>query len=319
MLCSDQWVLEDEQGLLPTKKWQKTVNVMARIFKAPAGFIVQHSAEGYQVVIASKQDSNPYPAASLIPADTNIFCRKIVETGQELYVRNAASDPFWDDNPEVANDGFLSYYGLPLFWPDGTPFGTICVMDFETTEYHHDYLELMSELRDLLESDLILLDQYQTIRELAVSDELTQLYNRRGFFNTAKPRLALAKRNQGKLGLLYLDADNLKMLNDNKGHKKGDLHLQQLADVICENIREDDIAARIGGDEFVVLSSSDTQLELNILEQRLSKDLDKQGISVSIGSVLIDDPNKDLHSWLSLADERMYEQKKIKLNNLIEG
>lgn len=285
---------------------------MAKIFKAPAGFIVQHSPAGYQVVIASEQDSNPYPAATLIPPEANIFCRKIVETRQELYVHNAASDPFWDDNPEVVNDGFLSYYGLPVFWPDGSPFGTLCVMDFKITDYQQEYLDLMKELRDLVEADLILFDQYQAIANLAISDELTQLHNRRGFFSTAQQRLALAKRNQQNLGLLYLDMDNLKQLNDHKGHRKGDQCLQQIADIIRKTIRADDIAARIGGDEFVVVSSSNNQLELDKLEQRLINSLVKQSISVSVGNVLIDEPNKDLHEWLSLADKRMYANKQVK-------
>ncbi|NEO84570.1 MAG: response regulator [Spirulina sp. SIO3F2] len=163
----NQWVLDQKHELLPLKKWQKTINVMSNLFQAPAGFIVQHTNKGYQVVIASQQDSNPYGPGGVIPLDCNIFCRMIVQTRQKLYVKNAKLDPYWDDNPEVAEDGFTSYYGLPVNWPDDTPFGTICVMDFKETDYQQDYLELMVELRNLIEDDLQLFEQYKTTAQLA--------------------------------------------------------------------------------------------------------------------------------------------------------
>lgn len=168
----NQWVIEDDQSSIPLAKWQKTIDVMASIFQAPAGFIVQHTNQGYQVVIASQQDSNPYPATGgVIPPNCNIFCRKIVQTRSKLYVKNAKADPYWDDNPEVAEDGFMSYYGLPVHWPDQTIFGTICVMDFQETDYQQDYLDLMEELRNLIEDDLRLFEQYQIAAQLAANLE----------------------------------------------------------------------------------------------------------------------------------------------------
>ena len=88
-----------------------------------------------------------------------------------LYVKNAKADPYWDDNPEVAQDGFMSYYGLPVNWPDNQPFGTICVMDFKETDYQQNYLDLMEELRNLIEHDLKLFEQYQTTAQLAANLE----------------------------------------------------------------------------------------------------------------------------------------------------
>ncbi|NEQ76933.1 MAG: response regulator [Okeania sp. SIO2C9] len=166
------WVLDDERHTISLAKWQKTIDVMANIFQAPAGFIVQHTNQGYQVVIASQQESNPYPAGGgIIPLNCNIFCRKIMQTREKLYVKNAKVDPYWDDNPEVAQDGFMSYYGLLVNWPDNTPFGTICVMDFKETDYQKDYLDLMEELRNLVEHDLRLFEQYQTTAKLATNLE----------------------------------------------------------------------------------------------------------------------------------------------------
>lgn len=83
--------------------------------------------------VASEQTTNPYPAGEIMPVDTNTFWRKVITRQAPLYVHDASADRAWDTNPEVRDDGFCSYYGLPIRWPDGSPFGTVCVMDFETT------------------------------------------------------------------------------------------------------------------------------------------------------------------------------------------
>lgn len=310
MLTPDQWVLEESDDLLPLAKWQKTVDVMARVFNAPAGFIVQYLSEGYQVVISSDQDSNPYEAGIVIPTDTNIFCKKVVEQQELLYVQDAPTERCWDTNPEVVNDGFRSYLGLPVSWPTGEPFGTICVMDFNSTDYQSDYVELVSELRDLIEADLEILSQYQLISSLAMTDELTGLYNRRGFYVVAQQCLLLSRRSNLSLGLFYLDMDGLKGINDGKGHAAGDCALKSLAEALKLVIRENDIAARLSGDEFVMLMAAKNDQQLERISQRLLQGVESQGLSVSIGSVLIDDVDQPLEYWVEEADRRMYTEKK---------
>ncbi|WP_415896936.1 diguanylate cyclase [Neptuniibacter sp. QD72_48] len=308
MLHPDQWVIEEKDDLVPLDKWQKTVDVMARIFQAPAGFIVQYRPKGYQVVIASDQESNPYPAGVEITPDTNIFCKKVVQEGHELYVKNAQTDPTWDTNPEVADDGFSSYLGLPVQWPSGEPFGTICVMDFESTDYRSEYLDLVSEFRDLIEADLRLLSQYEEISNLAMTDELTGLYNRRGFMSVATHYSVLAKRTGISLGLLYLDLDDLKGINDQQGHSSGDQALKHLAEAIRGAIRENDISARMSGDEFVVLAAAETQADLEKIAERINQNLKKNNLGVSIGSVILQG-NQAIEYWLEQADSRMYQDK----------
>ena len=309
MIDPDQWVLGKDEGLVPLAKWQKTVDVMARVFGAPAGFIVQYKPEGYQVVISSDQESNPYDAGVIIPPDTNIFCKKVVEQQEALYVHDAPTERCWDTNPEVANDGFRSYLGLPVSWPTGEPFGTICVMDFKSTDYKQAYVDLVAELRDLIEADLEILSQYQVISNLAMTDELTGLYNRRGFNSVAKQCLALSKRSDHSLGLLYLDMNGLKGINDTQGHAAGDVALKRLAQVLEGVTREDDIAARLAGDEFVVLVVVRNVEQLDQTSLRLSERLDAHDLSVSVGAVFIDDSHKSLEYWLEEADRRMYSDK----------
>lgn len=302
--------LDTARDLLPIDKWQKTVDVMAKIFNAPAGFVVQRVEDGYEVVISSNQETNPYPAGAVIDKDVNIFCRKVVKEHAPLYVQDATQDRFWDTNPEVSDDGFKSYCGFPVFWPNGEPFGTICVMDFECTDYRQDYLDLVAEFRDLIEADLEILKQYQVISELAMTDELTGLYNRRGFHIVAQQYIALAKRSNLSLGLFYMDMNNLKRVNDEQGHLAGDNALKTLAQAITSVVREDDIAARLSGDEFVLLAAADSQEKLVHIANRIRKRLQADNLSVSIGSVLLDDSNRDIEHWLACADQRMYMDKR---------
>lgn len=308
MLHPDAWGLEDRGQLVPLEKWQKTVNVMARIFRAPAGFIVQFRPQGYQVLIASEQESNPYPAGVEITPDTNIFCKKVVQERKQLYVSHAQMDRFWDTNPEVVKDGFSSYLGLPLFWPSGEPFGTICVMDYQPTEYQVEYVDLMGELKDLIEADLEILTQFQDISNLAMTDELTGLYNRRGFHTVASHFLVLAKRSGVGVGLLYLDLDGLKDINDQFGHSAGDAALIALAESVHESLRESDIPARLAGDEFVVLVTAQSMNDLDVLASRIRESMQNKQLSVSVGGVLISDEHS-LDHWLEVADQKMYSDK----------
>src|ERR1700674_1728956 len=113
------------------------------------------------------------------------------------------------------------------------------------------------------------------LRYLALTDDLTCLYNRRGFFAAATQQLKLARRNSQSMLLLFCDVDNLKKINDSYGHREGDLALVRPADALEAAFRDSDVLARLGGDEYAVLaleaSDEDQTLLLNRLEKNLKK------------------------------------------------
>ena len=92
----------------------------------------------------------------------------------------------------------------------------------------------------------------EKLRTLSLTDQLTGIYNRRGFLSLADHQLRIAKRNKTGLYLLYLDLNNLKVINDQYGHKEGDKALRQIAQILKNTYRESDVIARIGGDEFAI-------------------------------------------------------------------
>ena len=315
MLTTDQFILEHPKDNVPLNKWQKTINLMAKLFSAPASFIVQYTSQGYQVVVASEQRENPYPAGTVIPSATNIFCKQVVEQNQPLYVKSATELAEWQTNPEVSKDRFNSYLGMPIYWPNGEPFGTICVMDFEKTNYDDNYVELVEQFRSLVEADLAILDNFSKMQQIAMRDPLTNIHNRRAFMMLAEQRIALAKRLNLTLGLLYIDADNFKQLNDKFGHDVGDKVLQSIAASITANLRDSDIVGRIGGDEFVAIVQVKQASDLQKISDKITQQHSKSNLSnglpvntVSIGCALAQ-PEQALPELISTADLAMYKQK----------
>ena len=315
----DKWLLNANYSSLSLQKWQKTVDLMAEVYSAPAGFIVQYTKEGYQVVTANQSIRNPYSPGGTIPSDTNIFCRKVVTENQSLYVKQATQEPQWNDNPEVVNDGFNSYLGVPIVWPDGTPFGTICVMDFSVTHYKEPFIRLMREFGDIIERDLLMLQQYHHLQEISLRDDLTGIYNRRGFITLAPEKINLIKRYAGVFAVMFIDIDEFKRVNDEFGHAVGDSVLKQVADNIHRNLRDSDLAARFGGDEFVVIVFVDAAEEVNLIIQRLKSSLHviesehKVEIGLSIGYKIYDAhtaPSIDM--ILRETDRLMYQSKQGK-------
>lgn len=156
------------------------------------------------------------------------------------------------------------------------------------------------------------------LRHLALTDDLTCLYNRRGFFAAGTQLLKLAARNSQGLLFLFCDFDNLKCINDTYGHREGDLALIRAADAIGRTFRDADILARIGGDEFVVLAIESSTQTQDVILRRLAKNLKKANLgesrfrlSLSIGVARFDPKHpQSLGDLMLQADQAMYAEKR---------
>ncbi len=161
----------------------------------------------------------------------------------------------------------------------------------------------------------------EKLKALALSDELTGLYNRRGFFTLVEQLLKLSRRQKTGIFMLYADADNLKEINDTWGHKEGNLVLIDIANILKKNYRESDIIARIGGDEFVVIPVGTTGDNIEEITARLQKSIQDHNakenrsykLSLSVGIAYYDPENPcSIEELLAQGDKLMYEQKKYK-------
>jgi two-component system, cell cycle response regulator len=160
----------------------------------------------------------------------------------------------------------------------------------------------------------------ETLRQLSLLDELTGLYNRRGFLTLAEQHIKLSQRIHHPLTIIYADVDHLKEINDGYGHLKGDQILVRSANVLRHTFRRSDIIGRMGGDEFAVLAI-DVLPESNTLlferfKSALTRDNDTHAdepyqLSISLGAAEVNplDP-LPVESGISRADKALYEQKK---------
>jgi|GEM_PF-1047281 len=159
------------------------------------------------------------------------------------------------------------------------------------------------------------------MREMTLRDGLTDLYNRRGFTTLAEQQIRAANRAKRPMRLTFIDCDGLKQINDTLGHEEGDRSLIDTADVLRQTFRESDVIARIGGDEFAVLSIDAAETNPAAFFRRLQLNIDEFNaggmrpfkLSMSWGTAVYDpEAPLSLDKLMSAADGLMYAQKKAK-------
>ncbi len=161
------------------------------------------------------------------------------------------------------------------------------------------------------------------LRSLSLIDDLTGLYNRRGFADLGEQYLKLARRTARPVSMVFLDLDHFKTINDSLGHHVGDRALQKVADILRATFRRSDIIARLGGDEFAVLaleaSGESAEALIDRLRERFRDFNDSRAepytLAASIGMARHDgDLRMRLEDLLAQADGAMYDEKRGKRN-----
>lgn len=157
----------------------------------------------------------------------------------------------------------------------------------------------------------------EKLRMLSLTDELTGLYNRRGFFTHVQQYQDTVNARDG--GLLYIDMDDFKQINDTLGHDVGDKAIIEAANIIKKSVRESDIIGRIGGDEFAVFVTGAGNIDYDVFLDRLHENLQafnsekdhQYKLSLSVGKEYNNPENpRSLNELLIRADQSMYEQKR---------
>ncbi|WP_340115574.1 ATP-binding protein [Pelagibius sp. 7325] len=128
------------------------MNLLAEIMQVPAALITRVDPPNLKVCISSESKGNPYKPDGVAPLDQT-YCQTVMTTRQPLHVADAVKGNEWQLDPSVTL-GMISYLGVPITWPDGEIFGTICVFDNRRNEYSDLYLRLLLQWRDVLQDDL---------------------------------------------------------------------------------------------------------------------------------------------------------------------
>ena len=246
-------------------------------------------------------------------------CGTSTYTGQRVLVENIETDPKWTKIKHVALP-----HGLRCCWSEPIKNSSGKVLGAFGMYYNHPALPNEEESNDLksaarLAGIVMERDQAQKrIRELAYTDELTGLDSRAHFYQNVEEAIKLSDRHKRRFGLLYIDLDDFKGVNDSLGHDAGDLLLKEIAKRLENVSRDIDFVARLSGDEFCILITDvDDDYAAAHVAQRcletISKSIElsarKFTPTCSIGIAHYPDDGNDLSSILKAADTSLYAAK----------
>ena len=167
----------------------------------------------------------------------------------------------------------------------------------------------------------------EQLQLLSITDSMTKLFNRRYFENTAEHYFESVKRNKTDLSLIMIDVDNFKQVNDNYGHKIGDLVLIELANILLNQSRKSDIVCRFGGEEFIILLPQTNLEGADFMAEKIRKYIEKSTLTldnskqlkftISLGvsqvNILVD---KNIEDCIKRSDDALYEAKDLGKNRV---
>ncbi|MDN3617076.1 MAG: sensor domain-containing phosphodiesterase [Vibrio gallaecicus] len=145
--------------------WQNIVDLLAQITDVPAALVMRVHPESIEVFSTSKTEGNPYNVGDSETLGNGLYCETVINSQQILTIPNAQKDPEWANNPDIQL-GMISYCGIPLLWPNGESFGTICILDSEENHYTPTYIKLLESFRVSIESQLTTLFQHAKLVQM---------------------------------------------------------------------------------------------------------------------------------------------------------
>lgn len=214
----------------------------------------------------------------------------------------------------ISNQPVKSVIVIPLI-TQNKEFGWFCVFSAreELAGTEMDFLGLFAKQ---IEMAITIADLFQAVRDQAVTDALTGLYNRRYFEEALEKEVQRAKRQQQPFSVIGIDLDFLKKINDTHGHFYGDLAIKTIADVLKANARSVDVPARIGGEEFDVLLPGISSEGAMIAAERIRSAIEKTEIDTighitgSLGVATYFEHTDNVEELLELTDQAMYTSKR---------
>ncbi len=242
--------------------------------------------------------------------------RKIIQTRSiDLSLKSVLPDLDAETVKKViSNQPVKSVIVIPLI-TQNKEFGWFCVFSAreELAGTEMDFLGLFAKQ---IEMAITIADLFQAVRDQAVTDALTGLYNRRYFEEALEKEVQRAKRQQQPFSVIGIDLDFLKKINDTHGHFYGDLAIKTIADVLKANARSVDVPARIGGEEFDVLLPGISSNGAMIAAERIRSAIEKTEIDTighitgSLGVATYFEHTDNVEELLELTDQAMYTSKR---------
>lgn len=285
-------------------RFDRIVRLTKKVFDAPVVMVNLVSADAIhpQACVGIQ--------GTVIPSKKT-FCALAILEDDMLVSENTLLDQRFADFPLVTGTPHIRFYaGCPISIANGFKLGTLCLMDKVPRHFSGEERSLLKDLAAIIEHELDAL-------QLATTDRLSTLLNRRGFDAIAEKTLHMSKRHALPVCLLYFDLNDFKKINDSFGHAEGDQVLQSFAHALQNTFRSSDILCRMGGDEFIALLVDTDLAQANKTLERLRQTIEQKNqaesrysIKFSVGMVAVDhNQQQTVADLLALADQAMYAHK----------
>jgi diguanylate cyclase (GGDEF)-like protein len=254
------------------------------------------------------------------------ICSRVVFANEVVVIPDLTRHPELRDMPYVTGEPrFRSYAGAPVSLDPDMPVGSFCLIDTRQRDFGDGEIRNLKQFADVA-SGLLRLQRANFMMEFAeeklklaaMTDPLTGFYNRSALVSLIDLMLGNALSQQQAFGVLYLDMDGFKAINDRYGHHTGDEVLTYAAKRISECVRAQDVVVRMGGDEFAIFVPDPPDTEaLARLSERLLDEFRRPFVAedkivsarLSIGAALAPDAGSERLSLLKAVDEALYQAK----------
>ncbi len=245
----------------------------------------------------------------------NVVTEEVVKNRRPLFVTDIEKSFSIRNRPNYYNNSFITY---PIIHQNRL-LGTLNISNkIDRQLFNHDDLTRLSDLIPFIASSLYNMVSTAELEKLAITYELSQLYNRRYFYQRLTEEFQRAKRYQSNFSLIIADLDGLKEINDIYGHLVGDNIIKVVGERINKSVRDIDCVARIGGDEFVIICPKANANQARLLAERVRLEINQNpiscgdstvqlSISCGVASYPVDDTLAD--SLVEKADEALYQAK----------
>jgi diguanylate cyclase (GGDEF)-like protein/PAS domain S-box-containing protein len=249
---------------------------------------------------------------------------RVASTGKSLVLNTTSHDPRFAPTA-LQKIGLWSICAVPVF-ARGKVSGVICMGSIDKSKTYDKQTQLLELVTNQIGVAIDNAMLYEETSDMAFTDGLTGLYNRRYIEEGLKRELSRANRNRQPFSIISLDLDNLKTANDTFGHECGDRLLKEFGSILLKQTRKSDIAARMGGDEFMVLVTESDQNSASVIANRIwletnSSQIEIDGeiikLSVSGGVASFPSHGNTIEAIVKKSDEAMYRAKQTGKNQVL--
>ncbi len=303
-------------NILDTKEdesFDRLTRLTAQVLDVPIALI--------NFIDSSRQWSKSRQGAPIkeMPRDTS-FCTHTIEYNEAMIISDLRKDQRFEHNPFVTADPHVRFYaGVPLAVKSGFNLGTLCILDYKPRRLKD------RQISALVDFAKIVIDEIELCRR-AETDFLTGAATRQVMASELTKAVERFKRTGANLSIIALDIDHFKSINDQFGHGVGDKVLQALVNHCKKNLRVNDVIARAGGEEFLILLP-DTTIDgaMHVAEEfrkffeqnKIDKVNKYMGFTCSFGVTTIDKNDLSIDALLERADKALYKAKEFGRNRIV--